>query len=92
MKQWGKIYQCFVRPVLLYFCETYELTVVAEVRLHWVEHHMIRMICGARPVDRVSTDVLHGRVGVAEDMVIQTVCDGMVMSWMETSIHKYVRL
>ena len=53
---------------------------------------MIRMICGARPVDRVSTDVLHGRVGVAEDMVIQTVCDGMVMSWMETSIHKYVRL
>ena len=27
MKQLGKIYQCFVRPVLMYCCEMWELTV-----------------------------------------------------------------
>ena len=35
---------------------------------------MIRMIGGVRLVDRVSTDVLHNRVGVVviEDMIIQS--------------------
>ena len=35
---------------------------------------MIRMMCGVRLIDRVSTDVLRDRVGVAakiEDMIIQ---------------------
>ena len=52
---------------------------------------MIRMICGVRLVDRVSTDVLRNRVGVVvkiEDMIIQS----MVMSCVETSSPKYVRL
>ena len=71
----GKIYQCCVRPVLLYCCETWELTFADEARLHGVGHQMIRMICGVRLVDRVSTDVLCDRVGVVvkiEDMIIQS--------------------
>ena len=74
MKQRGKIYQCCVRPVLLY-CETWELTVAGEVWLRGVEPRMIRMMCGVRLVDRVSTDVLRDRVGVVvkiEDMIIQS--------------------
>ena len=33
LKQRGKIYQCRVRPVLLYRCETWELNVADEARL-----------------------------------------------------------
>ena len=62
--QRGKIYLCCVRPVLFYCCETWELTVVDEMRLCGVESHMIRMMCGVRLVDRVSTDALQDRVGV----------------------------
>ena len=36
LKQQGKLYHC-VRPVLLYYCETWELTVTVEVKLCWVE-------------------------------------------------------
>ena len=75
LKQRGKIYQCCVRPVLLYCCETWELIVTDEVRLHGVERHMIRMMCRVRLVDRVSTDVLCDRVGIVvkiEDMIIQS--------------------
>ena len=70
-----KIYQCCVRPVLLYFCETWELTVADEVRLRGVERRMVRMMCVVRLVDRVSTDMLHDKVGVVvkiEDMIIQS--------------------
>ena len=37
LKQRGKIYQCCVRPILLYCCETWELTVADEARLRGVE-------------------------------------------------------
>ena len=72
-KQRGKIYQCCVRPVLLYYGETWELTVADEARLHGVKHRMISMMCGVRLVDRVSTDVLRDRVSVVKikDMIIQ---------------------
>ena len=73
LKQQGKIYQCCVRPVLLYCCETWELT--DEARLRWVERRMIRMMCGVRLVDRVTTNVFRDRVGVVvkiEDMIIQS--------------------
>ena len=33
LKQRGEIYQCCVTPVLLYFCETWELTVVDQSSL-----------------------------------------------------------
>ena len=75
LKQQGNIYQCCVRPVLLYCCETWELTVADEARLHGVERCMIRMMCGVKLVDRVLTDVLCNRVGVVgkiENMTIQT--------------------
>ena len=64
LKKQGEIYQCCVRPVLLYCCETWELTVVDEARLRGVEHHTIKMMCGVRLVDRVLTDVLRDRVNV----------------------------
>ena len=51
LKQWGKIYHCCVRPVLLYCCGTWELTVTDEARSRGVEHRMIRMMCGGRLVD-----------------------------------------
>ena len=65
LKQRGKIYQCCVRPVLLYCCETWELTVADEARLRKVQRGMIRMMRGVRLVDEVSTDVLWEKVGVA---------------------------
>ena len=51
------------------FCEMWEL----KARLRGVERRMIRMMCGKRLVDRVSTDVPRDRVGVVvkiKDMVI----------------------
>ena len=75
LKQQEEIYQCCVRPVLLYCCKTWELTVVGEARLHGVGRCMIRMMCGVRLVDRVSTDFICDRVGVVvkiEDMIIQS--------------------
>ena len=75
MKQRGKIYQCCVRGVLLYCCETSELTVADETRLRGVEPRMIRMMCVVRLVDRMLTNVLRDRVGVVvkiEDLIIQS--------------------
>ena len=53
LKQWGKIYQCYVRCVLLHCCEMQALTVVDEAKLCGVERFMIRMMCGVILVDRV---------------------------------------
>ena len=95
LKQRRKIYQCCVRPVLLFCCEAWELAVADEARLRGVERRMIKMMCGVRLVDRVSTDVFHDRVGVVlkiKDMIFKVVCGGMVMSCVEKSFHKYVRL
>ena len=70
LKLRGKIYQCCVRPVLLNCCETWD-----EARLRGVERRMIRIMCGVRLVDKVSTDVLRDRVSVVvkiEGMIIQS--------------------
>ena len=58
----------------VYCCETWELTIADEVRLHAMEHRMIRIICGVRLVDRMSTDILWNKVGVVKtkDMIIQS--------------------
>ena len=74
LMQQGKIYQCCVRPVLLYCCETWELTVADKMRLRGVERCMIRMMCSVRLVDSMLTDVLRDRVGVVlmiKDFIIQ---------------------
>ena len=63
LKQWGNIYQCCVRPVLLYCCETWKLTAADEMRLRGVERRMIRM-CRVRLVDRVSSDILCDRMAL----------------------------
>ena len=46
LKQWGKIYQRCVRPVLSYCCATWELTVVDQARLRVVERRTIMIKCG----------------------------------------------
>ena len=51
LKQRGKIYQCCVRPVLLYCCETWELTVADKARLPGMERRMIRMMRRVRVAD-----------------------------------------
>ena len=51
----------------LYCCETLELTVADEARLCGLECCKIRMMCGVRLVDRVSTDVLQDRVSCCKD-------------------------
>ena len=58
----------------MYCCETWELTIADEVRLHAMERRMIRIICGVRLVDRMSTDILQSKVGVVKtkDMIIQS--------------------
>ena len=68
LKQHGKIYQSCVRVVLLYYSETWELTVTDELRLCRVEQGMIRAICGVKLVDSVSSDVLIERVGFVVKM------------------------
>ena len=50
LKQQGEIYQCCVRPILLYCCETWERTVADEARLRGVERRMIKMMFGVRLV------------------------------------------
>ena len=73
LKQRGKIYQCCVRPISLYCCETWELTVADEARLHGVERCMVRMMCEVRLFDRVLTDVLLDRVGVVVNIVFMII-------------------
>ena len=58
LKQQGKIYECCVRPVLLYCCETRELITVDEARLRRVDHRLIRMMCGMILLSGISTNVL----------------------------------
>ena len=56
---------------------------------------MIRIMCGVRLVDKVSTDVLRDRVSVVvkiEGMIIQSRLRWYGHACVETSIPKYVRL
>ena len=48
---------------VLYCCKTWTLIVPDEAQLDQVEHRMITM-CGAKLVDRLSTDVLPDKGGV----------------------------
>ena len=70
----GEDLSVLFRPILLYCCETWGLTVADEARLRGVERRMIRM-CGVRLVDRVSNDVLRDRLGIVvkiEELIIQS--------------------
>ena len=74
-KQQGKIYQCCVRPILLYCYETCELTVADEARFRRVERRTIRMMYWVRLIDRMSTIVLRDMVSVVvkiDDTIIQS--------------------
>ena len=51
LKQQEKIYQCCGRPILLCCCETWELTIADEARLHRMKHQMIRIMCEVRLAD-----------------------------------------
>ena len=41
LKQEGKIYVCYVRPVLSHCCATLKLTVANEATFHRLEHRII---------------------------------------------------
>ena len=59
----------------MYCYETGELSFADEAKLRGVERRMIRMMCGVKLIDRVSTDVLCDRVGVVvkiKDMIIHS--------------------
>ena len=60
LKQQGKIYQCCVRPLLLYCCEKWELSVANVTKLCGVKRRMITM-CGVGLVYSVSIDVFRDR-------------------------------
>ena len=91
----GKDLSVLCWTVLLYCYETWGLTVADETRLLGVERRMIRMMCGVRLADRVSTDVLRYMVGIImkiKDMIIQ-----ISLWWYGHIIHQditltYVRL
>ena len=90
LKQRGKIYQCFVTPILFYCCETCGWCEVA-----WVERRLIRMMCRVRLVDGAATDVLHVRVGIVvkiKDMIVQSRLRWYGHVCVETSILKYLTL
>ena len=53
-----KIYRYCIQSVLLYCSETWKLS-VDEVRLRGVKHCMIKMMCGTRLTDRVSSADQH---------------------------------
>ena len=57
LKQRGKVYQCFYRPVLLYCSETWELTVAAEAKLRGVRRRMIRGNGGSKSKQKLLTPV-----------------------------------
>ena len=92
----GSAWKKFSGPVLLYYCETWQLTVADKVRLRGLNCHMIRTMCGVRLAYRVSTDILHDRVSIVvqiENMIIQSRLQWcMIMSCMEISVSKYMRL
>lgn len=57
LEQKGEIlYRYCVWSVQLYYSETWGLSVVDEARLRGLECRMIRMMCGTRLVDRVSSN------------------------------------
>ena len=68
LKQRGKIYQSYVRLVLLHCSKTWELTVADELTLRKVQQRMIRTMCWVKLVDRISSDVLRERLCVAVKM------------------------
>ena len=58
----------FISVVLDQLCctvvKTWELTFTDEARLCVVEHYIIRMMCGVKLINRLSTDVSQDRVGI----------------------------
>ena len=44
--------------------KTWELTFTDEARLCVVEHYIIRMMCGVKLINRLSTDVSQDRMGI----------------------------
>ena len=69
LRQRGFIYSRYVRPVLLYSCETWSLTTNLKLRLQSTERRMVRMMCGVRLVDRLPSEELRRRLGIQPDVI-----------------------
>ena len=60
----GQIYNTYVRAVMLYSFETWNLTTPSLNRLKRNDLAMIRWICKARVEDRISAEKLHAKLGI----------------------------
>ena len=62
-----------VRPVLLSFSATLELTVADQLKHRGMEQYTIRKMCGVRLIDRILSGVLRERVDIfvkKEDILV----------------------
>jgi hypothetical protein len=71
LKVKGRIYATYVRSVMIYGSETWPVKENDVGRLVRTERAMVRRMCGVRLSQRISSEVLHKRVGVekVEDVV-----------------------
>jgi hypothetical protein len=60
----GKIYRACVQSVLVYGSETWPIRREDEMRLERTENRMVRMMCGVKLQDRISSEDLRGRLGI----------------------------
>ncbi len=64
LKVKGKIYRSCVQSVLVYGSETWSIKGEDERRLERTERAMVRKMCGVKLAERISSEVLRGRLGI----------------------------
>ena len=64
LKTPGRIYSCYVRSVMLYGSEFWGPTKAVLQRIVRNDRSMIRLICGVKLADRVSSDTLLRRLNI----------------------------
>jgi hypothetical protein len=60
----GKIYRSCVQSVLVYGSETWSIKREDERRLERTERAMVRKMCGVKLAERISSEILRGRLGI----------------------------
>jgi len=76
----GKVFDAWVRSVLLHGSKTWAPTAPDLQPLWQNDKSMIRWICGVKPHDEISIDLLCARLGIQEVTAALSVLDGMDMS------------
>ena len=73
----GKVFDACVRSALLHGSETWAPTAPDLQQLCRNDRSMIRWICGVKPHDEISIDLLCARLGIQEVTAALSVLDGM---------------